>query len=293
MSVARWAEGVAVESPGRPSAAMLRLVRRCLAPVVSLCHRPTLEGHERLPVDAPYLLVANHSAGLGIAEILSFLVLYLRHVGAERPLAGFAHPFGFRVFPLSRALRDLGAVPSTYAAAARALALGIPLLVFPGGDHETLRPIWQWRRVDFGGRVGFLRVARAAGVPIVPMGIRGGHLTAPVLLRSRALASLLVAPRLIGVKRWGVSLLGALVAAGIVAWGPASPWVRAALVALWLGSPFTFTPWVPWTLRYRIGSPISPQELFGDGGDDALPAALARVQGAVQALVDDDPAARA
>ncbi|MDB4928006.1 MAG: phospholipid/glycerol acyltransferase [Myxococcaceae bacterium] len=266
----------------------MRLVRRYLAPVVDACHRPTLEGVEHLPPAGPFLLVANHSAGLGVAEIMAILVLYLRHVGEARPLAAFTHPIGYRVFPLSLALRHLGAVPSTYAAAAAALSAGVPLLVFPGGDHETLRPIWQHDRVDFGGRVGFLRIAREAGVPVVPLGIRGGHLTAPILFRSRALATLLVAPRLIGQKRWGVSLLGLLVGAAILAAGPASWWLRGALVGLFLGSPLSFLPWIPWTLRLRIGPPLAPAELFParEGTDDELRRALVRVQAAVQSLVD-------
>lgn len=286
MDVARWAEGVEVERPGHASAAMADKVRRWLAPVVRLAHRPTLEGVEHLPPTGPFLLVANHSAGLGLAEIFSFMVLYLRDVGLARPIAAFAHPVGFRVYPLSLALAHLGAVPSTYAAAEAALAVGVPLLVFPGGDHETLRPLWQAHRVDFGGRVGFLRIARAAGVPVVPMGIRGGHFTAPVLFRSRALATLLVVPRLLGLKRWGVSLLGAVGAALLAAYGP-GPWaLRAALAWLWLGSPLTFVPWVPWSLRLRIGPPLTAATLFPDGDAADLRPALARVQSAVQSLVD-------
>jgi len=287
--LARWAEGVRIDNPGRPAPGFVRLVRRFLDPIAQLCHRPTLVGVESLP-EGPFLLVANHSAGLGLAEINTFIVMYLRHVGADRPLAGFAHPAAFRVFPLSAALRAMGAVPSTYAAAEKTLSVGVPLLVFPGGDHETLRPIWQANRVDFGGRLGFLRIARTAGVPIVPLGIRGGHFTAPVLFRSRALATLLVAPRLLGVKRWGISLLGVIVAALVLTLVPASWPGRAAIVWLWLGSPLTFFPWVPWTLRMRIGTPIPASELFtlagSDGGDEQLSRALARVQAAVQALVD-------
>jgi 1-acyl-sn-glycerol-3-phosphate acyltransferase len=268
--------------------ALVRLVRRYLAPVVDACHRPTLAGVEHLPASGPFLLVANHSAGLGVAEIMSILVLYLRHVGEHRPLAAFTHPLGHRVYPMTVALRHLGAVPSTYAAAAATLAAGIPLLVFPGGDHETLRPIWQYDRVDFGGRLGFLRIAREAGVPVVPLGIRGGHLTAPILFRSRALATLLVAPRLIGQKRWGVSLLGALVGAALLAAGPGPWWLRAALALLFAGSPLSFLPWIPWTLRLRIGAPIAAADLFParDGTDDELRRALGRVEAAVQSLVD-------
>ncbi len=289
MNVARWAEGVVVDNPGQAAPWVVGLVRRWLAPVVRLCHRPTLTGIEHLPRDTPYLLVANHSAGIGVAEIEAFVVMYLEHVGPERPLAGFAHPLGFRVPLVSHVLRAVGAIPSTYAAAARALAAGVPLLVFPGGDHETLRPIWQANRVDFAGRLGFLKIARAAGVPVVPLGIRGGHLTAPVLFRSRLLAIALIAPRLVGVKRWGVSLLGAVVAILVARFAPVSWPIRAALVWLWLGSALVFVPWIPWTIRMRIGAPFAASELFPggtDGSDLDLRAALARVQAAVQALVD-------
>ncbi len=290
MPSSRWVEGVAVERPGRMSPAFARWALRWLDPVVRVLWRPTLEGEANLPATGPFLLVANHSAGLGVAEILSVGLLWLRRVGVDRPLAGYAHPIGFRLFPLTAFLRAVGAIPSTYDAAERALAAGAPILMFPGGDHETLRPLHHAHRVDFGGRVGFLRIARAAGVPVVPLGIRGGHFTAPVLVRSRLLATLLVAPRLGGVKRWGVSLLGLVGAAAIVALVPASPAVRALLVWLWLGSPLVFLPWVPWTLRLRIGAPIAAADLFPaalcDGTDADLKRALARVQAAVQALVD-------
>jgi 1-acyl-sn-glycerol-3-phosphate acyltransferase len=287
MSAGRWANGIIVEAPGRPAPAMVRFVGRYLEPFVRLCYRPTLEGIANLPERGPFLLVANHSAGLGIAEILSFLSLYLRDVGPERPLTGFAHPLGFRVWPLSAAHRLLGTIPSTYEAAEQALSMGVPILVFPGGDHETLRPIWQANRVDFGGRVGFLRIARAAGVPIVPLGIRGSHPTAPMLVRSRWLATLLVVPRLMGQKRWGISLLGVIVAALIACHGPGTWPFRAALCWLWLGSALSFVPWIPWTIRMRIGAPIAANELFpGEARDDEeLRRALPRVEAAVQALV--------
>ncbi len=277
---------VQVAQPGRVAPHFAALVQRYLLPVVRVLWRPTLTGLEQLPVGAPFLLVANHSAGVGAAEILSFLALYLRDAGPQRPLAGFALPIGFHVWPLSAVHRQLGTIPSTYDAAAATLAGGVPILVFPGGDHESLRPICQAGRVDFAGRVGFLRIARTAGVAIVPLGIRGAAFTAPILLRGRWLAWVLLVPRLLlGVKRWGVSLLGLAGALALVAWLPVTwPW-RALAVWLWLGSPLTFLPWLPWTVRLRIGAPLPAAELFGDGSDAALAGALARVQAAVQAEV--------
>lgn len=281
-----FATADAPEAPGRFSPSLVAAARRFLLPLVRLLHRPTVSGFEHLPA-GPFLLVANHSAGLGLSEIGSFYALYWARFGVSRPLAGFALPLGFRVPPMAKLLRAGGAIPSTYAAAEAALRDGVPILVFPGGDHETTRPLWQAHRVDFGGRQGFLRIARAAGVPIVPMGIRGSHFTAPVLFRARWLATALVAPRLIGQKRWGLSLLGVLVGASIFAFVPAIVAVRVALIWLFLGSPLTFLPWLPWTIRFRIGPPLEPAVLFA-GGDrpEAMREALATVEQAVQAGVD-------
>ena len=281
MSQARWAEGVEVADPGRVSPPFAAAIRRFVLPLVRVLWRPTLTGTENLP-NGPFVLVANHSAGMGVAEIHSFLALYLERFGATRPLAGVALPLGFRAWPLSLAHRHLGTIPSSYAAAANALARGVPILIFPGGDHESLRPIWDLHRVDFAGRVGFLRIAHRAGVPVVPLGIRGGHWTAPILVRSQWLATALVFPRFLGIKRWGVSLLGLLVALAIACFVPFAWPLRVLLVWLWLGSPLVFLPWLPWTVRMRVG-PALPLSLLGDGSDAALRAALPQVEAAIHA----------
>ncbi|MBM4355686.1 MAG: hypothetical protein FJ109_18170 [Deltaproteobacteria bacterium] len=292
-----WNDEVHVPNPGQPTPGFVRGFLRFVAPLVRLCHRPTLSGMEHLPPSGPYLLVANHSAGVGMAEISSFATLYLERVGPARPLAAFVHPIDFRMPGLRTLVRSMGAIPSTYAAACETLAAGIPVIVFPGGDHESLKPFWQGNRVDFGGRVGFLRLARDARVPVVPMGIRDGFLTNPILLRSKLLATLLVTPRLLGIKRWGLSLFGTVVAALLALFLPL-PWpATAAVVWLWLGSPPVFLACIPWTVRLRIGPAIPPDELFGPHNeptaphgpppsDSQLASALARVQDAVQRLVD-------
>jgi 1-acyl-sn-glycerol-3-phosphate acyltransferase len=275
---------LAVANPGVPTPLALRVAAR-LRPLVRVAFRATLEGTENLPPSGAFLLVANHSAGLAIAEVASFVALYAARFGATRPIAGFVHRAAFGMWPW--VFRQLGAIPSTYAAAEAALAAGVPILVFPGGDHEALRPFWQAGRVDFNARVGFLRIARAAGVPIVPMGIRGSHFTAPPLVRSRFFAYLFIWPRAVaGGKRWGISLLGAIGAGLILALVPVAwPW-RALLAWAWTASPLSMLPWLPWKIRMRIGVPIAPQALFGDGGDDALPRALTAVESAVRELME-------
>jgi len=271
-------------APGRVSPAIVDFVDRYLRPAVNAAFRPTLTGLENLPPSGPFLLVANHSAGLGLAELASIACLYLEKVGPDRPLAGFAHSIVFRFWPVDEVFREMGAVPSTYEAAAEALRAGVPLLVFPGGDHETMRPIWEAARVDLGGRRGFLKIAKKFGVPIVPMGIRGSHFTAPILWRSRALPYLLVLPRAFGLKRWPLTALGLAGAAAIAA-APWSRLTRAGLTWAWLVSPAVMFPCVPWTIAMHIGEALAPDALFPDD-DPTLERALATVQATLQRIVD-------
>jgi 1-acyl-sn-glycerol-3-phosphate acyltransferase len=287
VGLGRWAENVSVATPGVPSKGGLCTIRHLLSPVVKLAHRPTLEGTEHLP-DGPFLLVANHSGGLAVAEINTFAALWVERFADSKPIAGFAHPFGFVVWPTKFFHRHVGTIPSTYAAAAATLAAGVPILVFPGGDHEVTRPFWQANRVDFGGRRGFARVAHQGWVPVVPMGIHGSHLSAPVLFRTRILSYVFVWPRLVGQKRWPVMLLAVLVAGAILAFVDASLPVRLLLAWLWMACPVSLFPWVPTTIRMRIGAPISPETLFASPrvtDDTELNRARDRVEAAVQALV--------
>jgi len=284
-NTADWARGIEIDHPGAFSPLIVRIANAVLWPLVRVLFRPRLEGVENLPKTGPYLLVANHSAGAGIAEILCFIALYLRQVGPHRPLAGFALPQGFRVFPLSRLLKSIGAIPSTYNAARQTLEKKVPILVFPGGDHETLRPVWQANRVDFAGRTGFLTIARESGVPIVPMGISGSHYTCPILLRSGLLAWFFLVPRMIGLKRWGISVTGLLGAVALFLLVPLGLEWRLLLIWLWLGSPFVFIPVVPWPIRLQIGQAIASQDLFGTGTEPELKIALQRIEREVELLV--------
>lgn len=282
-----WAARARYSDPGRASPAAKRRFLRWAAPWVRRAFRPTIEGLERLP-EGPFLLVANHSAGIALAELASFSALWFERAG-DRRLAALAHPLSFHFWPMTAAMRWTGAIPSSYEAAYDALGRGVPVLVFPGGDHEASRPFWQANVVDFAGRKGFLRIARTARVPIVPMGISGSHLTAPILYRSGPfLPWLLVLPRLFGLRRFPVSVLGALGALALLLFAPpAVGWpLTVALVIVWLGSPLTFLPVLPRRIRFRIGAPIAPGDLFGGGAEqEELRQAYDEVVASIESLV--------
>lgn len=272
MSIAgRLAARARYGEPGLPRPGVVWLLRWIVGPWVKLAFRPRLEGLENLP-DGAFVLVANHGAGFGVADILSFAVLWREKLG-DRRLAGFAHPFAFHVWPISWLMTGLGSIPSSYEAGLAALQKGVPILVFPGGDHEAGLSVFRGHAVEFGGRAGFIKLAQQANVPIVPMGIRGNRFPSPVLFRSRVFAWLAILPRAFGVKRYPVSAAAVIGAVAIAMISSLGPW-RALLAWAWMASPFALMPWVPWPQRIRIGKPIAPTE-----------SSLERVEGTVRDLV--------
>lgn len=236
------------ERPGWPTARAIRFVTRVVWPLVRRVHRVTAGGEEHLPPEGPFVLVANHPPSVGGGEFLAFGAWWAQRFHGERPLAAFVHALGYDVWPLSVMFRELGAIPSTYAAAEDCLAKGSPILVFPGGDYESFKPFFDPRAADFGGREGFLRIARAANVPVVPLSIRGQ--SSPSLFRARFVAWLFVWPRATGVKVFGVTALGAIGAVLLGLLG--HPW----LAFLWMASPLALLPWFPSKVHLQFGPPL-------------------------------------
>lgn len=286
----RIAETIQSHPSGRISPLAKRLASGRTGRALKALFRPSMDGWEHLP-DGPVLIVCNHS-GTGALEVILLALLWHERFGDARPGTGMAHPVAWFLPGARQLVEHLGATPSTYQNGLRALREGMATLIFPGGDHEAFRPVWQARRVDFNQRKGFLRLAREANVPVVPLGIWGSHYTAPILARTGAVAKLLVVPRLLGVKRTPITLLGALGAVPLAATlGPRVGWRWASLATLlWLSSPpAMFTPVVPWPVNARFGPAFAPEDLFGpDLSDDpdTLQRAYDRVTGAVQDLVD-------
>jgi 1-acyl-sn-glycerol-3-phosphate acyltransferase len=123
----------------------------------------------------------------------------------ERAFYQLAHNLVLSAPGLGR-LRRFGTVAASHENAHKALDSGAALLVYPGGDYEVHRPSWEGRRVDFGGRKGFLALALEEGVPIVPVVSIGGQETSLFLSRGERLAKLLALDRLFRLKVLPISL---------------------------------------------------------------------------------------
>lgn len=159
--------------------------------LASLYFRADVRGLDRIPKDGPVLLVGNHSGGNLPPDTFVFTLAFCSYFGVERPFYQLAHNLVVSMPGLGW-LRKFGTVAANHENARLALESGAALLVYPGGDYEVFRPSWERHTVDFGGRKGYVKLAREAGVPIVPVASVGGQEAALFLDRGQWLAKLLM-----------------------------------------------------------------------------------------------------
>lgn len=183
---------------------------RSLLPVAFLLttawFRAEIRGLERIPAKGPVLLVSNHSGGNMSPDSAVLLLAWNAHHGTERPLHVLVHSLVYSAPVIGRFVRRLGCVEAAPGAAAALLAAGSSVLVYPGGDVEVHRPFSARHEVRFEGHTGFVRLARAAGVPIVPVACTGGQETYLPLTDGAWIARLLRLDRLARLKVLPISL---------------------------------------------------------------------------------------
>ena len=141
------------------------------------------------------LLVGNHNGGANPVDGL-FLIEWYRQRGMTDPVYVLAHEFFFKHLRLTPLLARLGVIRADPAEAARRLREGAKVLVFPGGDTDSMRPWSARREVRFVGRQGYARLAMETGAPIVPVATAGAHEGFVVLHQGEGAA------RALGVTRW-------------------------------------------------------------------------------------------
>jgi 1-acyl-sn-glycerol-3-phosphate acyltransferase len=173
--------------------------------LASLYFRGEVRGLGNIPEDGPVLLVGNHSGGNLTPDTGVFTLAFHAYFGVERRFYQLAHNLVLSMPGLGM-LRKYGTVAASPDNARRALESGAALLVYPGGDYEVHRPIWEGNRVDFGGRKGFIRLALEHDVPLVPVVAIGGQETSLFLSRGETLAKLLALDKLFRLKVLPISL---------------------------------------------------------------------------------------
>ncbi|MDH5306629.1 MAG: acyltransferase family protein, partial [Myxococcales bacterium] len=155
--------------------------------------RVDLAGLEQLPEQGPCLIVANRSGLLPYDGLLLSHAIEQRHPSGVRPrffvadwlmTAPFAQP----------TLARLGGVRACRENAARLLAAGHFVIVFPEGAKGAAKVFRERYHLQRFGRGGAIRVALETGAPLVPVGIVGAEEVHPVLFKWHAPARALGLP---------------------------------------------------------------------------------------------------
>jgi 1-acyl-sn-glycerol-3-phosphate acyltransferase len=249
-----------VSLPPPPDFRLLRRANR-IYPAYRAYFRAQTRGFERLPPGAA-LLVGNHSGGFVMPEALLTVLPYHQATGFRDPLVILGHDLAF-LPGLGRLTRRFGGTPARQHSALAALRGGRRVLVYPGGDHEVMRPSRDRHRIDFGQRTGFVKLALAAGAPVVPIVCAGAHNIWYVLSRGDRMA------RWLGLDRSPLRL-------GVFPLAISFPW----------GLTSGLLPFLPWPSKITT-EVLEPIYLQGDPQDpSALEEGYRRVTQAMQAGMD-------
>lgn len=233
--------------------------------------RAQIEGWQHVP-DQPFLGVGTHNGGILMPDMLVWVSAY-HTAGRQTRLCTLAHDLLFsREHGLSRALAKLGGMRAQPEQALHALRSGYAVQVYPGGDYDSSKPFWRRHQVCFAGRMGYVRLALLAQVPIVPVVSIGAHETLLMLSDGRRLAQIL------GLRER--FRLAALPLQLCLPWG------------LVLGTPPGYLP-LPAQITIRVLPPIPLNQPPAAADDpDCVARIDAQVRGVMQAALDDLAAQR-
>ncbi|MFL5887014.1 MAG: lysophospholipid acyltransferase family protein [Thermoleophilaceae bacterium] len=176
-------------TPELPNAGFIRLQQPFWNFLLDRWFRLEVRGWSRLP-EAPGLLIGVHAGGILPIDAYAFGYAWFRKFGQRRPLHGTAHDFLMTAPVLGDYLRQVGTVPASAEGITTALDAGYDVVLYPGGDLDSLRPWTKRDKVELAGRKGFVRQAIRAQVPIVPVASSGAADTLFVLTDGRRLAKL-------------------------------------------------------------------------------------------------------
>src|SRR3954469_7617542 len=174
-------------------------------PLIDYWFRMEIEGWERLP-EPPCLLIGTHSGAPFVWDAWTVGFQWWRHFGDSRPIHGTAHDALMATPVLGSFFRKMGVLPAAPDSIAAALAAGRDVALWPGGEVDSLRPWTQRDTAILGGRMGFIRMAIGAGVPIVPIATVGGADAMPIIFSGRRLAHLLRLDDLVRLKRFPIAV---------------------------------------------------------------------------------------
>ena len=214
--------------------------------------RVRLLGIDNVPDEGAALLVGNHSGGIpydGAMLLHGVRRDHARHRYVRPLIANFAFRSGWMTNVVSR----VGCVRASMENALPMLARGELVAVFPEGLKGVGKLYRERYRLARFGRGGFVRLAREAQVPLLPVAIVGAEEIHPVIGK---------------ITRFAEPL-------GI-------PYIPITPTFPWLG-PLGLLP-VPTKWTIQIGKPIAPPKL---GDEEGTTRAAEEVRRAIDGMIAD------
>lgn len=214
--------------------------------------RVRLLGVENIPDDGAALLVGNHSGGIpydGAMLLHGIRRNHPRHRHVRPLVANFAFRSGWMANVVAR----VGCVRASMETALPMLTRGELVAVFPEGLRGVGKMYRERYRLARFGRGGFVRLAREAQVPLLPVAIVGAEEIHPVIGK---------------ITRFAEPL-------GI-------PYIPITPTFPWLG-PLGLLP-VPTKWTIQVGAPIAPPRV---GDDEATPRVAETVRSTIDGMIAD------
>ena len=184
-----WRVSAALE-PSPPNETLLKVQQPVYDLLNKYWFRLEVTGWDRVP-DRPCLVVGVHSGGALTMDAWTLVNAWWTHFEGRRLLHGTAHDVLMATPGLGDYFRAVGVIAANRKSVTEALAQGDDVVVWPGGEVDSMR---SWRKRDvatLAGRTGFVRQAIRSGVPILPVATVGGHDTVFVVSEGKWLANAL------------------------------------------------------------------------------------------------------
>lgn len=192
-----WRVGAAME-PQPPNEAVMKLQQPLVDLLEKYYFRLEVEGWDRVP-DRTCLVVGVHSGGALTMDAWSLVSAWHKHFDGKRILHGTAHDVLMAAPGLGDYFRAVGVIAANRKSVSAALGKGEDVVVWPGGEVDSMRSWFKRDIATLAGRRGFVKQAIRSGVPILPVATVGGHDTVFVLSEGKWLANGL--DKLLGLKK--------------------------------------------------------------------------------------------
>lgn len=139
------------------------------------------DGWEHIP-NGQIMLIGSHNGGLAAPDMVMMIYDWFQRFGTQRSIYGLMDPRVWQALPAAaRLAAQFGAIRAVPRMAIAALNHDASLLIYPGGAKDVFRPYARRHSICLNGQQGFIKLALADNIPIIPVISYGAHETLIVL----------------------------------------------------------------------------------------------------------------